>query len=201
MNCSYSGGLLTSQLREHLREDVLVASQRLLGCILIRGERRAKIIEVEAYRAEGDAGSHAFRGPTPRNQAMYGPPGHAYVYFNYGCHWMLNVVAHQEGCAAAILVRAAKPLQGLELMKQHRPKAKHDWDLLSGPGKLAAAFEITHRDYGIDLLSPHSDLRIEPGSPVAQMAITPRIGLAKGKGDDLPWRFIDSQEPKYLSKR
>lgn len=190
----------TDELREILSGDILVASQALLGTILHRGERSARIVEVEAYRAIDDPGSHAFRGPTPRNLVMYGPSGRAYVYFSYGTHWMLNVVGHEEGSAAAILVRAAVPLTGKDTMYSRRPKAKKDEDLLSGPGKLAAAFDIERKDNGIDLLDPASDLRIEPGNPPQQIFTGPRIGLAVGKGELLPWRFVDADHLPYVSK-
>lgn len=192
--------LKISDLRAALNEDVLAAAPLLLGAILVRGNRKARLVEVEAYRAEGDAGSHAYRGPTPRNRVMFARPGLAYVYFNYGCHWMLNVVAHPEGQAAAILVRAAEPLEGLEEFRSIRPKAKRDWDLLSGPGKLAAAFEIDAKDYGIDLFDPNSSLRLEPGSPPRDILTDVRVGLASGKGDQLPWRFVDSHALRFVSK-
>jgi DNA-3-methyladenine glycosylase len=188
-------------LLEALRHDVLAGAEQLLGAVLIRGNRRARIVEVEAYRQEDDPGSHAFRGLTPRNQIMFGKAGFAYVYFNYGCHWMLNVVAHDEGSGAAVLIRAAEPLAGLEEFRALRPKAKHDYDLLSGPGKLAAAFEITKKDYGIDLFDPHSDLRIEAGPAPTKILRTTRIGLAAGKGEEIPWRFLDGHALKYVSGR
>lgn len=189
-----------SQLRESLETDVILASQHLLGAILVRANMRARIVETEAYRAEGDPGSHAYRGPTARNRIMYGRPGLAYVYFTYGCHWMLNVVAHEEGKAAAVLVRAAEPLSGIEEMRERRLKARTDIDLLSGPGKIAAAFQITGKDYGIDLLDPHSNLRLEPGPSVSKILTGPRIGLAAGKGDELPWRFADAHALRFVSK-
>jgi len=131
---------------------------------------------------------------------MYGRAGCAYVYFNYGCHWMLNVVAHEEGSAAAVLIRAAEPVDGLEEFRALRPKARHDWDLLSGPGKLAAAFGIDAQDYGLDLLDPSSSLRIAPGPTPAVILCGPRIGLATGKGEELPWRFVDGHALKFVSK-
>jgi DNA-3-methyladenine glycosylase len=130
---------------------------------------------------------------------MFGTPGLAYVYFTYGMHWMLNVVCHGEGDAAAILIRAAEPLDGLEEMRARRPKARNDFDILSGPGKIAAAFDIDRRFYGIDLLNPESELRIEPGEPCNRVLVGTRIGLAKGKGDDLPWRFIDGDRLRWIS--
>lgn len=200
----YGGGKVWPVLtREHLLQalesDVLSACRVLLGFHLVRGPCRARIVEVEAYRAD-DPGSHAFRGKTKRNEVMFGTPGRAYVYFNYGVHWMLNVTAHAEGDAAAILVRAAEPLEGLEVMYARRPRAKRPEDLLSGPGKLAAAFGITGSDNGVDLLAEKSELRIEPGEPVGKILAGVRAGLAKGKGEDLPWRFVDADSQKWISK-
>ena len=189
-----------AKIREILRKDVLAAAPALLGMVIAKGERRARIVETEAYRAEGDPGSHAYRGPTPRNRIMYGRPGLAYVYFTYGNHWMLNVVAHREGQAAAVLIRAAEPLSGLEMMRSLRPKARRDQDLLSGPGKICAAFEIDIKEYGIDLLDPESNLRLLPGWPCDNVLQSTRIGLAAGKGDELSWRFMDASALRFVSK-
>ncbi len=131
---------------------------------------------------------------------MFGPSGHAYVYFNYGVHWMLNVTAHAEGFAAAVLIRAAKPVQGQELMGMRRPKARVERDLLSGPGKLAAAFALTGAQNGLDLLSESSALRLEPGALVHRIVSGPRIGLTPGKGDNLPWRFADAESLDWVSR-
>src|SRR6185503_6309604 len=125
-----------------LATDVRRGAVALLGTHLVRGKRRARIVEVEAYRGLDDPGSHAFRGPTPRNQVMFGPPGFAYVYFTYGMHWMLNVTAQHHGIGAAVLIRAAEPLEGIQKMQDMRPKAQKIEDLLSGPTKICAAFEI-----------------------------------------------------------
>jgi DNA-3-methyladenine glycosylase len=187
-------------LREILEQPVVECAKALLGCLLVRGERKARIVEVEAYDAVGDPGCHAFRGMTPRNKVMFGPPGHAYVYFTYGMHWMLNVTAHPSGEGAAVLIRAAEPLEGIELMRKNRPKARRDVDLLSGPGKIAAAFEIDRRDYGIDLLDPRSELHILPGPQPRQIITGTRIGLAAGAGDELPWRYVDGSSLKWVSK-
>lgn len=197
----------TEELERLLEGDVVEAAHALLGCYLIRGEKRARIVEVEAYRGRDDPGSHAYRGPTPRNQVMYGPAGHAYVYFTYGCHWMLNVVAEAEGAAAAVLIRAAEPLEGLQEMREMRSGQGRlsDSDLLSGPGKLAMAFGISGKDNGIALLShaitaSHHQLRVEPGPPPHRILAGTRIGLAHGKGHDTPWRFVDGGSLKWVSR-
>ena len=182
-----------------LEKDVLRGAKALLGAHLVRGNLRARIVETEAYRAD-DPGCHAFRGRTARNDVMFGPSGFAYVYFNYGVHWMLNVTAHSHGDPAAVLVRAAEPLEGLEGMFARRPRARRPEDLLSGPGKLAAAFDITNRDYGINLFDPSSNLRIEAGSRPKKIISGVRVGLAEGKGEDLPWRFVDGAALQWLSK-
>lgn len=183
---------------ELLRHDVLVAAPALLGWILESGPLRARIVEVEAYRTPDDPGCHAYRGQTPRCATMFGEPGTAYVYFTYGNHWMLNVVAHDKGNAAAILIRAAEPLAGLDLMRSRRPKAHRDEDLLSGPGKLAAAFGLDRRHDGLDLFAGGA-LKLLPGDPPARTITGTRIGLAPGKGDDLPWRFADADRLRWVS--
>jgi DNA-3-methyladenine glycosylase len=189
----------SGEMLELLRRDVLAAAPKLLGWVLRTGDLSARIVEVEAYRTPDDPGCHAHRGQTPRCATMFGEPGHAYVYFTYGNHWMLNVVAHDAGNAAAILIRAAEPLTGLEAMRARRPKAKRDEDLLSGPGKLAAAFGLDGRHDGLNLLSS-SELRLEPAEPPRNILTGTRIGLALGKGDELPWRFVDADRLRWVSR-
>lgn len=183
-----------------LGSDVVAAAPALLGATLIRGEMRARIVETEAYRGD-DPACHAYKRRTPRTEVMYGPPGIAYVYFNYGAHWMLNVVAHPAGDGCAILIRAAVPLAGLDRMRENRPVSR-DRDLLSGPGKLAKAFGITGADNGIDLLSIASDLRIVPSeTAVMNIQTGPRIGIAEGKWHDVPWRFVDGDARDWVSRK
>lgn len=189
-----------ADLREILERDVLEGAISLLGWDILKGKMRARIVEVEAYRGEDDPGSHAYRGLKNRNRAMFGSPGNAYVYFTYGNHWMLNVTSLPEGEGAAVLIRAAKPLRDLHPMRERRPKARHDQDLLSGPAKLTAAFDITGNDYGIDLLDPRSELRIEFGMALKNIVFGTRIGLKVGYGDNLPWRFCDANELEWASR-
>lgn len=114
---------------------------------------------------------------------------------------MLNVVAHTPGDGSAVLIRAAEPLTGLEEMYFNRPRAKRVTDLLSGPGKVAAAFRVTAADNGIDLLSAHTvDLHLESGEQVSQILVGNRVGLAPGKGDEIPWRFVDANRTQWASK-
>jgi len=183
-----------------LEQDVLLAAPALLGCYLVRGEMKARIVEVEAYRGFEDPGSHAYKGQTPRNAVMFGRPGLAYVYFTYGMHWMLNVSAFAEGTAGAVLIRAAEPLSGIDLMFERRPIARKAEELLSGPAKLTAAFGITIQDNGVDLFDADSELRLLKAERQPDYVTGTRIGLQKGKGDDLPWRFCDASAARWISK-
>lgn len=185
--------------REILSRDVVAASRDVLGLTLVVGEHRVRIVEAEAY-GPTDPGCHAFRGETPRLRAMFGPPGFAYVYFTYGNHWMLNISALPEGTPAAILLRAARPLTDATTLFERRPKAKTERDLLSGPGKLCAALGIDARHYGLDFFDPASPVRLESGPVVTNVAVGRRIGLAPGKGDELPWRFWDRAEAAFVSR-
>lgn len=183
---------------------MIEAAKALLGWVLESDDGlKARIVETEAYRTPDDPGCHAHRGMTKRNAVMFGPAGRAYVYFTYGNHWMLNVVAHEEADAAAILIRAAEPLEGLELMRRRRylaQKLQSDHNLLSGPGKLCQAFGITGEDNGIDLFSGCARLRLRRDKNVTDTAVGTRIGLAQGMGDNIPWRFIDREAMIWASR-
>ena len=181
-----------------LATDVRRGAVALLGTQLVRGKKRARIVEVEAYRGLDDPGSHAFRGPTPRNEVMFGPPGRAYVYFTYGMHWMLNVTTQHHGIGAAVLIRAAEPLNGVDEMRRNRPKAYKKEDLLSGPAKICAAFEIDRAQNGTNLFHK-TGLRIEKGDQPVQILHGTRIGLAAGKGDNHLWRFVDGAALRWVS--
>jgi DNA-3-methyladenine glycosylase len=190
-------------LAELLSRDVLVAAPALVGWRLQRGDLVARIVEVEAYRGSDDPAAHSFGKSKMKNMAMFGPPGNAYVYFNYGCHWMLNVVAHPVGDASAILIRAAEPINGIETMRERRPRARRDEDLLSGPGKLAAAFEVGPHDNGLSLLSREgatSLCLIPPDQPVGNIVVGTRIGIAVGKAHDRMWRFADGDRLRWVSR-
>lgn len=192
--------MTTTELIEVLGDDVVRGAQSLLGATIVRGDLRAEIVETEAYRSEDDPASHAYRGMTPRNAVMFGKPGYAYVYFNYGVHWMFNVTAHGDGRAAGILIRAAQPLAGLDVMRERR-RGLPDRELLSGPGKLAAAFAITGSDTGHFLFDPKDDsFRIEPADEAAPFVAGPRVGIAIGKGHDTPWRFVNARKVEWASR-
>lgn len=188
-----------AELLAALERDVLEAAPMVLGMYLVRGDLRARVVEVEAYRAD-DPACHAFGKSKMKNMALFEEPGKAYVYFTYGNHWMLNIVAHPHGDPAAILIRAAEPLAGLDEMRLRRLKAKRDEDLLSGPGKLAAAFGITGEQNGTNLLSADSDLRLVHGSKPGKIVAGPRIGIAVGKAHEYPWRWVDSKRMRWVSK-
>lgn len=193
----------STSLSELLATDVLRAAPALLGATLVFGELRARIVETEAYRAQDDPACHAYRARTKRNEVMFGPPGRAYVYFNYGVHWMLNVTAHADGDAAAVLIRAAVPLAGLEVMSARRA-TDTPRNLLSGPGKLCKAFAITGELNGLDLFSPTpaaDRLHILPSAaPLARSQILtgPRIGISQGQ--NLPWRYLDRSHLDWVSR-
>lgn len=188
------------ELRRALESDVVSAAPLLLGWRLVYGDLISQLVEVEAYGSTDDPGSHAFSKIGKRNRQMFGEPGSAYVYFTYGNHWMVNVVAHPAGQGGAVLIRACKPLAGTSTMFERRPKASRDQDLLSGPGKLCAAYGIDISLNGVDLLNPKSELRLEPGVSVTRVATGRRIGIAIGKGDELVRRYIDADEMQWASR-
>ena len=190
--------------RSFFARDSRDLAPELLHKVLVRrvaGEPTlaARIVEVEAYCGADDAGSHAFRGRTPRNATMFGPAGRLYVYFTYGMHWCANVVAGEPGTASAVLLRAAAPIEGLDLMRARRTKGQakplRDRDLLSGPAKLCEAFGITGGHDGVDLVRGELRILDDGVAPPAVPLVTARIGLAAGKGDEHPWRFCVPGDP------
>ena len=172
----------------------------LLGALLVAGPVSVRLTEVEAYAGEADPGSHAFRGRTPRNAVMFGPPGHAYVYFSYGMHWCLNVVTGPEGAASAVLLRGAEVVEGLEVARERRPGAP-DRDLCRGPARLTRALGVSGEHGGLDLLDGRSPLRLVlPGAPAGAVRTGPRVGVA-GEGAATPWRFWLDGEPTVSAYR
>ncbi len=161
------------------------------------------IVEVEAYEGIDDPASHAFRGPTPRTEVMFGPPGRLYVYLSYGVHWCANVVCHPEGVAGAVLLRAVEPVTGIDAMWADRPAARRERDLGSGPGKLCAALGINDEHNGVDMLDPSSPVRLlaaegpDRGDD-SEIAVGPRVGITKAV--ERPWRFGLAASP-HLSRR
>ncbi|WP_149562237.1 DNA-3-methyladenine glycosylase [Streptomyces cacaoi] len=181
---------------------VLDVAPDLLGRVLVRttqeGPMQLRITEVEAYAGEADPGSHAYRGKTNRNASMFGPPGHAYVYFIYGMWFSLNLVCGPEGHASGVLLRAGEILEGQEQARHRRPKARSDAELAKGPARLATALDVDRTLNGTDLCSgdPAAPLTVLPGRPGAPGTIRkgPRTGVG-GEGAVHPWRFWLADDP------
>ena len=173
-------------------QDTVTVARALIGCILWRRMGRhtaaARIVETEAYLGANDAASHARRGlRSERNASMYLEGGHAYVYLSYGMHWCMNVVTQEADTAEAVLLRAAQPVQGIDEMWKRRPKAKNDYELMNGPGKLCAAMQIDRLLDGepLDgerLFLAEPDLQIDQ----SQIAISKRVGVDNA-GDAAHW--------------
>ena len=165
----------------------------LIGATLLVDGVGGTIVEVEAYDSE-DPAAHGFRGRTPRNASMFGPPGHAYVYRSYGIHWCLNLVCEQEGIAAAVLIRALEPEHGIEEMRERRGLGDPRL-LCSGPGRLCQALAITREHDGLPLDTPPFELQA-PQSPV-DVVTGPRVGISVAA--ELPWRYAAAGS-RYLSR-
>jgi DNA-3-methyladenine glycosylase len=186
----------------NLRGPVELAARALLGQLLVREGVTLRITEVEAYGGPKDTASHARHGRTPRNAPMWGPPGRAYLYFCYGVHWMLNVVAGPEGAATAVLIRGAEVVAGLELVLQRRKAAKATPLLCAGPGKVAQALGLDKTFDGHDLLAP-GGLELRPGTPPSVVLAGPRLGIGFATPEDQarPWRFADGQSRALLQRK
>ncbi len=183
--------------QEFYDRDTLIVARELLGARLVRltdGVRISGMItETEAYIGESDLACHAKAGKTTRTEIMYGMPGSAYVYLNYGIHWMLNVVTERGGFPAAVLVRAIQPLEGLDFIAARRGKQpRSKWT--DGPGKLTQALNIAKSFNGVDLCSRESGLWIEAGESVSDENVTigARVGLnnVPEPWKSMPWRFL-----------
>ena len=180
-------------LRSFYNRPTLTVARELIGTQLVRvldGQKLVGLItETEAYISEKDLACHAKAGRTPRTAVMFGPPGHAYVYFTYGNHWMLNVVTEREGFPAAVLIRAIQPIEGAEIMSRRRSGRD-----TFGPGKLTQAMGITKSENGVDLTQSASSLWIEAGVQIPNSLVTkgPRVGLnnTPEPWKSKPWRFL-----------
>jgi DNA-3-methyladenine glycosylase len=178
---------------EFFARSVHEVAPELIGVTLLVDGVGGPIVEVEAYDAE-DPAAHGFRGRTPRNASMFGPPGHAYVYRSYGIHWCLNLVCEDEGSAAAVLVRALEPLHGLDAMQERRGLADPRL-LCAGPGRLGQALGIAREHDGLALDEPPFELR--PREDPVEVAAGPRIGISVAT--ELPWRYAVVGS-RYLSR-
>jgi DNA-3-methyladenine glycosylase len=181
--------------RDFFARDTLTVARELLGQRLVRvqdGQRLSgRIVEVEAYVGEQDQACHARCGRTERNAVMYGPPGHAYVYFVYGMHYCLNAVTEREGFPAAVLIRALEPVEGIAVMRQKR-NGRTDGELAAGPARLCQALGVDRRLNGIDLCVADAVLFIEQDGavPDEKVATGPRVGVRGDKAAlSVPWRF------------
>jgi DNA-3-methyladenine glycosylase len=179
--------------RDFFARSVHEVAPDLIGTILLVDGVGGTIVEVEAYDEE-DPASHAFRGRTERNSAMFGPPGHAYVYRSYGVHWCLNLVCDVEGRAEAVLVRALEPTRGLHAMRARRG-VREERALCSGPGKLCQALSVTGAHDGLPLDAPPFELRARETVPL--VATGRRIGI--GRAAERPWRYGVAGSP-FLSR-
>ncbi|MCX7621412.1 MAG: DNA-3-methyladenine glycosylase [Acidimicrobiales bacterium] len=185
--------------REFYAPDAVEVAPRLLNKVLVHGEVAGRIIEVEAYMGPQDPASHAYGKMTQRNRAMFGPPGHLYVYFTYGMHWCINAVCGPEGFASAVLIRALEPLAGLERMWERRTRARKETDLCSGPAKLSQALGLEGSFDGADLVSADRGVTIldDGVPPPLRPATSGRIGVRAGK--QYPWRWFVPGNP-HLSR-
>ena len=174
--------------RRFYERPTIDVARDLLGQILRHGPAAGLIVETEAYLGGNDLASHSAAGITNRTRVIFGPGGHAYVYFSYGMHECMNIVAERDGTPGCVLIRALEPTDGLDLMRSRRVKAKTDRDLASGPGRLTQALDITRRHSGADLT--HGDLVVQsPRKKVRfDIEVTKRIGITKCA--DLPLRFF-----------
>jgi len=180
--------------RSFYNRPTLTVARELIGARLVRILNGAKLVgviaETEAYIGETDLACHAKAGLTARTAPMFGAPGHAYIYFTYGHHWMLNAVTEREGFPAAVLIRAIQPIEGIEIMMERRGGR----DDMLGPGKLTQALGITKSENQVDLTEPSSGLWIEAGNFIQDKSVTisPRVGLytVSEPWKSMPWRFL-----------
>jgi DNA-3-methyladenine glycosylase len=190
--------------RSFYSQPTITVARQLLGKSLVRrhpdGETVGKIVETEAYVGPHDLACHASKGRTARTEVMFGPPGHAYVYFIYGVYYCLNIVTEEIGHASAVLIRAVEPIEGIELMQKRR-RTDALRNLASGPGKLCLAMSIDKSLNGADM-SHGNVLYVEDrNEPPSKIFATPRIGVDyAGKWKDKPWRFL-IRGSEFVSKR
>jgi DNA-3-methyladenine glycosylase len=172
--------------RDFYARSVHDVARDLVGCVVRHGDTAGRIVETESYHMDEPA-CHAHVGLTERTRTLFGPPGHAYVYFSYGIHSLLNAVAEPEGTGAAVLIRALEPVDGIDVMRRRRG-VKRATELCSGPAKLTQALEIGLSLNGSSLLEGPIEVLERESQP--RIAIGARIGITKAA--DLPWRFCDA---------
>jgi DNA-3-methyladenine glycosylase len=179
--------------REFFARSVHEVAPELVGAELLVDGVGGVIVEVEAYDAE-DPAAHGYRGLTPRNAAMFGPPGHAYVYRSYGIHWCLNLVCEAEGRASAVLLRALEPTAGVDVMRARRG-LEDERLLCAGPGRLCQALAVTREHDALPLDAP--PFALAAAVEEREVVAVPRIGITRAA--DLPWRYVDPAS-RFLSR-
>jgi DNA-3-methyladenine glycosylase len=191
----------TPLAREFFDRPVLEVAPDLLGRVLVRltpnGPIELRLTEVEAYDGANDPGSHAYRGRTTRNDVMFGPPGHVYVYFTYGMWHCMNLVCGPEGTASGVLLRAGEITEGADLARKRRISARDDKELAKGPARLATALDVDRALDGTDACaSGNAPITVLTGTPVGpdQVRNGPRTGVS-GDGGVHPWRFWIADDP------
>ena len=184
---------------QQLAIDPVDAATLLLGSVIEAdgpaGTVGVRLVEVEAYRGGDDPASHCYRGRTDRNDVMFGPAGHLYVYFVYGMHFCANVVCLTDGVPGAVLLRAGEVVTGLELARARRPAARSDSELAKGPARLTGVLGLTREHNGTRLVTPGNSSRLLAGErgPPERIGTGPRVGVATAV--DTPWRFWDTSSP------
>ncbi|OQO91906.1 DNA-3-methyladenine glycosylase [Saccharomonospora piscinae] len=191
--------------RDQLAIDPVELALSLLGTELEsrseQGTVRVRLVEVEAYRGLDDPASHCYRGRTPRNEVMWGPAGHLYVYFVYGMHFCANVVGLRDGEPGAVLLRAGEVLEGRDLARTRRPTARGGGLVAKGPAVLTSVLGLERAHNGLDLTDPGSPIRLLSGEPVPPECLRsgPRVGVAAAK--EVPWRFWVDGSPAVSAYR
>jgi len=174
--------------RAFYHRPTIAVARGLLGKVLVHGHTAGIVVETEAYPGGDDLASHSARGITDRTRVIFGPPGHAYVYFIYGMYECFNIVAQPEGVPGCVLIRALEPVAGLDSMRRRRPAARKPEDLANGPGKLTLAMAISRIHNGVDVTRGALVVR-EPAYPrTIEIAVSPRIGITQCAG--LPLRYF-----------
>jgi DNA-3-methyladenine glycosylase len=179
--------------RAFFARPVLEVAPELLGCTVSHAGVTVRLTEVEAYDGSNDPGSHAFRGPTPRTQVMFGEPGGLYVYFTYGMHWCANLVCGSMGAASAVLMRAGEVVGGLEVAESRRAGVLRR-DLARGPARLAMTLALGRDQNGIDIVAKDSVFAVRAMGERSSGGVVrsgPRVGVSGpgGEGAAYPWRF------------
>jgi len=183
--------------RSFYQRPTIEVARALLGKIVTHGKTSGRIVETEAYLGENDLAAHSARGPTPRNRVIFGPPGHAYVYFIYGMYECLNIVAEPDRVAGCVLIRALEPLDGIALMRRRRPAAQSIEDLANGPGKLTRALAIKLKHNGVDVTRGPIFVSVPDREEPFQIVVSKLIGITKSP--DLPLRFY-IKDNRFVSR-